>query len=262
MKAPPIDGYSTQVIKGGAMVQETFVFIQRWDPTQSPEKNLDQLLARRALGKPTLKRERDALSVLRRRFVEPEAGERVRRLRRVYDRGIQREPLLQILLYYTMDADPLVRHFCTDYLYGLWHDGASTVTTNALTQHLVKLSAQDGQDEGWSPRTARRVAQGLLSLARDFGLLYGVNPKKLASPRLAFAAFIYIAYDLHDHGVPDKPVLEADIWRAYLKDPKQVEDFFVRAQQEGLLYYNRAGSTVRIDWKLSNHDEVVEALVA
>lgn len=254
--------YSTQVIKGGALIAETFTLIQRWDPRNSPDDNLDHLLSTRALGKPTLKREKDTLEVLRRRYVDPDDGERVRLLKLAHENGMGREPLLNILLYYAMRADPLVHHFCADYLYPIWKDGGYTVNTNDLTQHLIDLSTGDPEGDGWSPPTARRVAQGLLSLARDFGLLHGVNPKKLNPPRLAFPAFVYIAYDLHFQGEPNKLVAESDIWHAYFHDSKRVEDLLVRAQHEDYMQYNRAGSTVRIDWELDDPDAVVKALVA
>lgn len=253
--------YTTRIIKGGALIPETFTFIQQWDPSKSSEENIEEIISTRALGKPSLKREKDTVSVLRRRFVDTGEGAPVRLLQAAHEDGMGRDALLQLFQYYAMDADPLVEHFCSEYLYEMWEEGGYTVNTNDLTQHLLELSSGSGEEGGWSPPTARRVAQGLLSLARDFGLLRGVNPKKIDTPHLTFSAFVFIAYDLHFRGRSNKSVAENTIWHGYFYDSKRIEELLVRADQEDLLHYNRAGSTVRIDWELPDRESVVMALV-
>lgn len=258
----PSDAYSTQIIKGGALVQETLTVLRHWRPDETPGQNLSRIRDQRLLGKPTLKREQEALNVLKRRLVEPDGSARVKFLARAVKAGLNREGLLQVLLYFAMRSDPLVKHFCADYLYAQWQDGRTAVNTNELTQHLLNLSQQGRTTSDWSPPTARRVAQGLLSMARDFGVLHGVNPKKLSPPRLSFPAFVAIIFDLHEAGASDRELANSAIWHGFFHNRRRIEDLFVRAQQEGILYYNAAGSTVRIDWLLDDPLEAVVSSVA
>src|ERR1051325_8628288 len=64
-------------------------------------------------------------------------------------------------------------------------------TTNESPRHRYLFPPfQIGKTSArWSADTTRRVAQGLLSTLRDFGILEGANNKRIAPPSLPVSAF-------------------------------------------------------------------------
>jgi len=51
--------------------------------------------------------------------------------------------------------------------------------------------------------------------------------------------------------------VESTIWRRWLLDDRWVHDLFTQADRVGALHYARAGSAVRIDWRVDDLAEVV-----
>jgi len=117
----------------------------------------------------------------------------------------------------------------------------------------------------WSLRTRQRIAQGLLSTLRDFGILEaprGSPRKRFAAPRLSMRGFAYIALRERERCTSDRALLSSPVWQRYLLTPASVRNLFLEADRLGLLRYSEAGSAVRVDWLLQRLEEVPDVLAA
>jgi hypothetical protein len=113
----------------------------------------------------------------------------------------------------------------------------------------------------WSPTVSIKVVRGLLAALRDFGLLEGRASKRLASLRLPFSSFAYIAFCLHQLGALGRDLIFHPDWRLFLLHTPDVEHNFLEAHQSRLLEYHAAGSTVSLTFPCDNLEEYARVVV-
>jgi hypothetical protein len=238
--------YSTRVIKAGALLPDTKVLLTGWDLDTSVGENLARFRRENPFGKASRSRVEDMLAIFRQRYLRSEdALQALVHLAQHLPHG---KTLDKILYFHTSQADPLIRDGVLDFLWPAYASGKVAVSTGALEEKLL-LYSREGKTAGeWLEATARRVAQGLLSLLRDFGLLEGAAKKTIAAPYLPVPAFAYIAFHLSrpPAALSGRDLLQADAWRLFLLDHEAVERGFLEAHQEHFLEYQAAGSMVRI----------------
>ena len=107
-----------------------------------------------------------------------------------------------------------------------------------------------------------RVAQGLLSTLRDFGVLEGAAKKHIAPPRLSLRGFTYVAVRERGQHPSGRALLQAPVWRRYLLDAEHVRALFLDADRHKVLRFSEAGSAVRIDWLIAGLEEVPRVAAA
>src|SRR5262249_12954762 len=175
----------TRIIKGGALLDDTRRFLEAWDPKLGADGNLDRMRRTGALGKRSRSRTADVLALLRQRFVEP-AGRVIEPLRLlVGDPRAFREACY----YEATRAHALLAAFAGGALFA-WHQAGRPEVT--VADALTWLAAA-GRTSCWTEPTRLRVARGLLSALRDFGVLEGAVRKRIAPPRLSMRGFAYVA---------------------------------------------------------------------
>jgi hypothetical protein len=246
--------FDARIIKGGALLDDTRRFLEAWDVQLGPAENLERIRASGALGKRSHSRTAAVLAVLRRRFI---------------DSGAEIVPTLRLLrsdartfreacFYEGARTDPLLAAFAAEALFG-WHQAGRAAVTSA---DAVAWLADAGRRASWTAPTRFRVAQGLLSALRDFGLLEGAVKKRIAVPRLSLRGFVYVAVrerGLHPSG---RALLQAPVWRRYLLDAERVRALFLEADRLKVLRFSEAGSAIRIDWLIAGLEEVPRVVAA
>src|SRR4029077_6937145 len=94
----------------------------------------------------------------------------------------------------------------------------------------------------WSEPTIIRIAQGLLSALRDFGVLQGAVKKRIAPAYLPVAAFAYLVFYFKQHQPSGAKLVELPDWKLFFLTTEAVERFLYDAHQHDLLEYHAAGS--------------------
>ena len=112
----------------------------------------------------------------------------------------------------------------------------------------------------WSENTTARVAQGLLSTLRDFGVLQGAVNKRIAPAYLPVAAFAYVAFYLKQHQPSGAKLVEHPDWKLFFLTREGVERFLFEAHQHGLLEYHAAGSVTRLTFPARTLEEYAHVL--
>lgn len=249
---------NSNIVKGGALIEDTVRFLEVWVESQSGEEVVDRIVGENALGLPTQSRAAAvAKYVLRPRFVAPgpDVPAALRAVR------ADRATFVDACYYEATRADALLGRFAEDAVFS-WHEaGRLVVDVDLVTSWLDQLAAKNEVGE-WSPSLKMRVAQGLISTLRDFGRLNGAikSPRKeIARPGISTGGFAYTAYRLHQQGESTRGLLGSPVWRRWLLDDDRVDDMMHRLASLGLLFYSVAGSTRRIDWRLNSLVEVARA---
>jgi BrxA len=257
-------GYTvTNFIKSSGLLADVSLLLSAWDESRSVEDNLDAAIRQNLFGKASRKRTADILRVFRQRYLPQDGSDRAFRI--FVGSSLPSEITDRVIYYYTALAEPLLYDFVTDYLYPRYSRSERTITIRNA-QEFITEGIRGGKTEGkWeSENTRERVAQGLLSTLRDFGLLAGANrsPAKMLAPaRLHVLAFAFIAFHMKRNEPSGLRILNNRAWRLFLFSLHDVEGYFAEADAEKLLTYQAAGSTIRIEFPTNDFEEYARALI-
>jgi len=242
--------FTTRIIKGGALLAETRRLVDVWNG--DAEETLCRIRSSETFGK-TQARKKDILVVLRRRFLDAgsEIPDALKRL------ANDPTAFRQACYYEAARTDGLLSAFATELLYPWYRQGHRDLST----ADVVGWLGADPRSRVWHPRTRERVARGLLSTLRDFGLLEGAvrgRRKRICVPHLSLRAFGYIALRERPRRPSDRALLQAPVWRWFLLDEQEVRKLFLDADRVGVLRFSEAGRLLRVDWLVRDLREAVD----
>lgn len=250
--------YSSKIIKAGALLTDTKILLDCWNPSLSPRENLHRIHTENLFGKASRSRVEDILAIFRQRYLYDPAVAPA--LSTLMHGGIGSQALDRILYFYAARSDPLLHDVVADLLAPLYRQGRIEITPGEI-ESFLRDHVRSGRTAGrWSEETVRRVARGLLATLRDFGVLTGSVRKLLAMPYLPTRAFACIAFVLNQELRSGERVLNSPEWRLFFLQLEVVERLFVEAHQEGLLQYHAAGRVIRLDFPASSLEDYARAL--
>jgi hypothetical protein len=161
----------------------------------------------------------------------------------------------RVLYFHAARADRLLHDVVTEIILPMHLLGKADVGIARFQKRLTEWIEKGLTTTRWSESTTRRVAQGLLSTLRDFGLLDGATHKRIAPVFLPVAAFAYVAFYLKRDVPSGAKLLEHSDWQLFLLSREDVERLLFEAHQRDLLEYNVAGSVNRLTFPASALEE-------
>ena len=253
-------GYSSRIIKAGALLADTKTLLAQWDASESVQANLIRLRHENVFGKASRSRVEDVLAIFRQRYlIDPEV---VRALVVLVERQFPATSLDRIFYFHAAQSDRLLHDVVTEWLVPLQMRGVINIEVDELRRLLARWGAEGKTTGEWSGETSRRVAQGLLSALRDFGVLQGAVRKRFAPVFVPVPAFSYVMFYLKQHQPSGTRLIEHSAWRLFFLSPEGVERFLFEAHQQGLLEYHAAGSVTRLRFPAPTLEEYAHVLVA
>jgi hypothetical protein len=246
---------TTRIIKGGALLDDSFRFVNEWNTHVDPEENIGNFRSRNVLGKRSRSRSEDTLAILRQRFVQP--GPEVISALKILT---ERPDAFRFACYYEAARnDDLLAHTAGHILYSLQDRGWVKITVEEVERTLLS-APPDLVVKVWAESTRRRVVHGLLSALRDFTVLEGRANKHLARPHPSLVGFVYVLGRLRAEMASSHEIVTSGAWRWWLLGDRDIRSLFLEADREGLLRFSEAGTTVRIDWQAGGLEEMVRAI--
>lgn len=250
--------YSSKIIKAGAILADTKTLLSHWDSASSAQDNMERAQRDNLFGKASRSRVRDVLAIFRQRFLGDEAVTRA--LVVLVKKRFPAASLDRILYFHAARADRLLQDVVTEVLAPLSARGISDIDVVELQKPLKRWVAEGKSSAPWSDPTIERIAQGLLSALRDFGVLQGAVNKRIAPAYLSVEAFSYIAFYLKRHEPSGAKLAELPDWRLFFLPREGVERAFFEAHQFGLLEYHAAGSVTRLTFPATTLEEYAHVL--
>lgn len=250
--------YSSRIIKAGALLPDTKTLLSQWDTAATVEDNLGRIRRENVFGKASRSRVEDILAVFRQRYL---GDEQVLKALVVFvQRRLPAPCLDRILYFHAAQADRLLHDVVTEWLVPLQARGITDIEVDEVQKVLSKWVGEGKASGQWSDYTLGRVARGLLSTLRDFGVLQGAVRKRIAPAYLPAAAFAYVMFDLKRHQPSGTRLVEHPDWRLFFLSREAVERFLFEAHQRGLLEYHAAGSVTRLDFPATTPEEYAHVL--
>jgi hypothetical protein len=256
--APAPPPYTSRIIKAGALLDDTKTLLSHWDVTAPVPDNLDRIRRENIFGKASRSRVDDILAVFRQRYLGE--AEVTKALVVLVNNRLPAASLDRVLYFHAARADRLLHDTVTEILTPLQVQGTTDIDPATVQKALQRWVEKGLTTSPWSENTTVRVAQGLLSTLRDFGVLQGAINKRIAPAYLPVTAFAYIAFYLKQHQPSGGKLLENPDWKLFFLNREGVERFFFEANQHGLLEYHAAGTVTRLTFPAATLEEYAHAL--
>lgn len=205
--------YSSKIIKAGALLADTKTILAQWDMTASVSENLERMRRENVLGKTSRARVETVLAAFRQRYLAQSSV--IKALVVFVGKRLQASVLDRLLYFHSAQADRLLHDTVTEILLPMWNQGTLEITPLHV-QRVLQTWVQSGKTSApWSEPTTLRIARGLLSTLRDFGILQGAVRKRIAPPFLPMTACAYIAFYLKQGESSGAKVIESPGWRLF-----------------------------------------------
>jgi hypothetical protein len=250
--------YSSKIIKAGALVGDTKTLLSHWDTNASVTENIDRIQRDNLFGKASRSRVEDILAILRQRYLAEESVTKA--LVALVQGKLPAAALERILYFHSARADQLLHDAVTQILVPIREQGLVDINVPEFQRSLAKWVAEGKTTGHWSEPTITRIAQGLLSALRDFGVLQGAVHKKIAALFLPIESFAYIVFYLKQHQPSGAKLIELPDWKLFFLTREGVERFLFEAHQRDLLEYHVAGSVTRLTFPASTLEEYANVL--
>ncbi len=251
--------YTSNLQKGGALLDATATLVSLWDGDRLVEDNLSSLAAPNALGAVSAVRRDDLVGrIFLPRFIEP--GPHVVQALKVL-LETDRQAFRDGCYFETCRAEPLLADFAEGPLYSRYAAGRSAMAVEDA-EDWIRACAPGGLAPEWSEAVRTRVARALLATLRDFGVLTGApsSPRKeIGRPYPTVAGFAYACWRLLELGVTAARLEGSPVWRRWLLTPADVRALMTDLARHGVILLNRAGSVTRIEWRAATLVEAVHA---
>ncbi len=168
--------YTSKIIKAGALLADTQLLLAHWDLATSAQENLARIQQENLFGKASRARVADILAIFRQRYVaDPHTLAALVALVRA---NVSSATLVPIYYFLAARADPLLRDAALQVIAPLAERGETAIRIEPMERWLQEQARAGRTQKAWSDPTITRIAQGLLTTLRDFGVLQG----QLTSP--------------------------------------------------------------------------------
>jgi hypothetical protein len=240
----PSSRYSSKIIKAGALLDDTKMLLLHWDADGTVPENLDRISREIVFAKASRSRVEDILAVFRQRYLAE--ADITKALIVLVKKRFPAASLDRVLYFHAARADALLHDTVIEILLPMQAEGIIDITPVAVQKVLAKWVEKGLTTRAWSENTTERVAQGLMSTLRDFGVLQGAVNKRIAPAYMPVPAFAYIAFYLKQHQPSGAKLLEHPDWMLFFLNRELVERYLFEANQHSLLEYHAAGSVTRL----------------
>jgi hypothetical protein len=236
--------YTSKIIKAGALLSDTKTFLSHWDTKAPVHENIKRIRNENVFGKASRSRVEDIVAIFRQRYLSEQSVTKA--LVVLVSKRLPAVALSRIFYFHAAQADRLLHDVVTEVLLPQNARGLTHIDIREVEKVLAKWVAEGKTSGHWSEPTIRRIAQGLLSALRDFGVLQGAVSKRITSAYLPTEAFAYIAFYLKQRQPSGAKLLELPDWKLFFLPSEGVERFLFEAHQRELLEYHVAGSVTRL----------------
>jgi hypothetical protein len=254
----PSAPYSCKIIKAGALIGDTKTLLSQWNINASAAANISQMRQDNVFGKASRSRVEAILAIFRRRYLTE--GSVTKALVTLVQKKFPSTALERLLYFHSALADRLLRDAVTEILAPMHARGLININVQDFQRSLARWVSEGKTTAHWSAPTITRVAQGLLSTLRDFGVLQGAVNKKIAPAYLPIESFAYLVFYLKQHQPSGAKLIELSEWRLFFLQKEGVERFLFEAHQRELLEYHVAGSVTRLTFPAETLEEYAHAL--
>jgi bacteriophage exclusion system BrxA-like protein len=193
------------------LIGDTKTLLSHWDVRATVDENIKRIHRENVFGKDSRSRVEDILAIFRSRYLRE--GSVTKALATFVRKKFPPAALDRLLYFHSARADRLLHDVVTEVLFPMRQKGLMHVGVQDFQKPLGCWVLEGKTIGKWSEATITRIAQGLLSTLRDFGVLEGAVNKKIITAFFPIEAFAYIAFYLKQHQPSGAKLIELADWK-------------------------------------------------
>lgn len=239
--------YSARNSSKGALIDEAGRVFTALASGESVQDVRDQVFRGALLSQRSRYNRERIWTSIQTRYLTPLAPWLKSRLAEASAGGAHSQEFVSLLYLLYALRDRLTFDFVTGVLWPLGHQARPVVSRNHVLDLLKQAAERQPQIERWAESTRVKLAGSILTALRDFGVLEGHQKKVLVRPVLPLATAESLVHILTCEGCRGRQILQDSAWRLFLLTEPEVSATLAKLAQEGLLQFEKVGSTVVLE---------------
>lgn len=217
-----VGSYLPTIASKASLVEETRLFLltyaQHADPTITAQMLVNMILAQRSRST------RITISkIITMRLIRWQPPDWVLQDLLTFAQESSPEALCAALLLHTARQDHALYAFVQEVILPRWQSGEHEVIVADVQKFLDMAQAAHPEIARWSFETRLRLAQGILTTLRDYGLLRGAVKKHIVLPIIPQNVVQHLMRLLHAEGIPPTQIADHQDWHLWLWSPAQAQ---------------------------------------
>jgi hypothetical protein len=253
--------YNTNLQAGQGLLEETRLLFTMWKEGMDKEALFDKALQSGHFPTISARRLKNIvyLAFAPRVLDTPEVIPWLMRL----EQAVPRPTFDQLLYIYTARANRVFADFVREVYWPAYAAGRQTLSNEDARAFVDRANAEGLTQQPWAASTERRVASYLTGTAADFSLLEGGRKVKreIRPIRIRATTSVYLAYDLHFHGVGDNALLTHQDWALFGLERADVLEELRRMALQKWVIVQSAANVTTIDWLYDSMEDVIDGIV-
>ena len=256
--------YNSNLQKAGAAIQDTKTLLKYWQTSLSTQENSQIIINENLLGKKSRKRTYDVLHcTFLPRYINGYPTGHWRYLKKLVEFKVHDEVFKPFLYFYCALNDPLISDFINEGVLPKYKRGALEINSLEVVDFINNCINSGKITTTWSEDVIKRVASGLYAALTEFGILEGLQKRKIASKIIPLPVFYYISFFLYkQENLSGLNLLNSQLWNLFLLNSTEIEHLFMEAHALKYLRFEQLGNLIRIDFFENNFEEAVDVVIA
>jgi hypothetical protein len=254
--------YTINLKKGRALIRETIILLQLWEPGTGSLQLTDTAVKNGVLGKATSIRVKDIVSrFFYKRYVN-DNDEPAKYLKYLSSIQWPMEELSHLFFLYTARSDMALYDFITEVYWPKYHAGLEEIKKGDSLMFLKEAAQKGYMKNPWSDYSIDTTARGILGCLTGFKLL---GPEKAGVRQiLPFSisknTVNYMAHEMHFSGFSDNTIMQYPGWGLFGLQPYSVLEELKSVSFDGHFIVQFSGELLKINWKYKNMEEFIHAI--
>lgn len=254
--------YTMNLKKGQALIRETIILLQLWEPGMTSLQLTDAAVKNGVLGKATAIRVKDIVSRLFYKRYVIDNDEPAKYLKYLSSIQWPIEELSRLFFLYSARADMALYDFITEVYWPKYHAGLEEIKRMDSLVFLKEAAQKGYMKNQWSDYSIDSTASVILGCLTGFKLLgtEKTGRRKILPYNISKNTVNYMAHEMHFSGFSDNTIMQHPDWGLFGLKPYSVLEELKRVSFGGHFIVQFSGELLKINWKYKNMEEFLHAI--
>ena len=243
--------------KSGSFIDEFKIIVNNWQDDKSLDENFNTFENQDFFGKLTDSWNKEVLSHIKKRYFN-NTGNLFNYLKKALNIFKDNKVKNFIIYIYLGWSDPLFKTFIVNFVFEAYKKHKAFITTKEVISFIENLPDEPTKPRYTSHEMRRKVAGGLLSTCKDFGILEGHAKKRFLTIIIPDEVLAYLLYWLKENCISSRQIIENFSWKFFFLEKNEIEDLLLKSHDLKLIMFHQIGEIYRIDWLFNDLGEVLE----
>ncbi len=250
--------YTSNLKAGLGMLEETEQFLDLLAEGDTPEAIEQRARDTGTFGSCSARRIHDLIFLVFGPRYLVEDNQPALRLKALKDHLPQRD-FGQLLFLHTARVHSILVGFVNEVYWPSYAAGAGHLRREQVAEFISDSIERGLTTNRWNDTISKRMASSIVGTLADFQFLANSRGDtfEITAPHIADSTALYLAHERHFAGLADTAVLRAEEWALFGLETHDVYEVLKRLSRRGHFIVQYAGDLLRVSWKYTNMDEMI-----